>query len=300
MKIIVIFCAALLFVGIQAEAQLLRPILSKEVLNDVLSRAAEDLNQPELLAIATANQELETDLGPISIEFDFSNGKSTAWLFVLRDGSDNTTRGFYAAGKVGPLPQVFPIAESALPDIGDILNQIEQPLSGEWMDSDEMVTALQNAADVQELLHADPDAAPSVVGIWHNPLNDAPTWTVFFGDPDSQDGLVCLVQALDGSVSCLDGLGNPTSVADGAVAAAIRVTPQPARDLATVAISEASGTFSELRVFSLEGTMIRRIKASMAGMQEIRLPIGDLTPGVYWLQIATSSGSLQHPLVVSP
>ncbi|MCC6461215.1 MAG: T9SS type A sorting domain-containing protein [Saprospiraceae bacterium] len=91
---------------------------------------------------------------------------------------------------------------------------------------------------------------------------------------------------------------NATSTRDVPELSGLKAFPNPASSELTLAFSSLKGQDAELRLSNVSGQVVRtQTVSAIAGPNALRVPVQDLTPGLYLLQLR-SAGQVQTVKVV--
>lgn len=157
-------------------------------------------NTPELLAVGTANGEVEIGGTTNKIGFDMANGKSKGWSYAFINRQNGNTAiigvgkylGFYQAQDItDQIPEFFPDINS-------------KKLTQDYIDSDELPVLISGNSTYKDYIKSNPNSKPNLVGIKNNYdnqtlKNDYPYWIAYFGE--NQD-FACYTDALTGETKC--------------------------------------------------------------------------------------------------
>lgn len=158
----------------------------------------------EIVFIATTG---EIPNSPVPIEFNFSNGRAPAWVYVFRSEQEDRVAAVFVV-------RVFAYQAFLLPSIPFPIPEVLQSVDTkkEYSDSPKMAGQLRANATFAQYRSDYPDAAPSIVGIGTLLGDNVPVpdgfpvqgsiWTVSFqGQGDS--AMTCFVAAISGETFCL-------------------------------------------------------------------------------------------------
>src|SRR5690606_33429636 len=77
----------------------------------------------------------------------------------------------------------------------------------------------------------------------------------------------------------------------------IRVYPNPAVDMITIDLADSEGTLQSMELMSADGKTVQSINV-MNHQKVIQVPLNDVAPGLYMLQLTTDKGIAVRRIVV--
>lgn len=285
----------ILFLLVGAFTQSNSQIFTKFKASEGLSKATQTAKDSgmvnaELVAIFTAAGQYNTGQMNLSLEYDKSKGTSSAWIYVFRAPADTTKLRAFAVAKVF----IFLSIELPLNQFGNIPITPEKPISGNWIDSDVLMSNLNKNSEYSGFLASHPNTQLAMLGLavnTQNPLLDMNVsyWGGMFRDTSTSASITCFVQAVSGEVNCISFTGVEDKFDNGNL---ISVYPNPAADMAFVRISEVfADRLKSAAIYDINGNMVIDFTQNIlkTGLGNISLPVGSLVPGTYFIKISTDN-----------
>jgi len=249
MKQIYIIIAALLVVfTYNSESQLLQKYKAKDAVSAARTEASSVAGNPVLTGLGTFAGQLEGV--PITLEFDETNGTATVWIYIFRSTSPDTLV-TYAMTKILGFYTPIPIDLSSL--------DIQLPFTPEtsldsktWIDSDQMMKAIQANDEYKSYKASNQDAKLQMAGLGNEPLNNTPTWGVMF--TSEAGNMNCIVDAETSEVTCID----LTGIEENTTNIKLDIYPNPASDMAflTLPINHINSS-GLLNIYDLQGNLVK-------------------------------------------
>jgi len=250
----------------------------------------------EVFIVGTASQ----TFGPVTVAFDLSSGKSTAWLYLFRSKENKDSVKAYGVVKVPFLG--FQAMEIPYGDIvGMIPFQPDATLKDvTFIDSDAMMTAIRNNSVYKAAATADQSIKLSYCAVAVNPL---PIYTV--GDPywaaiftTQHEKVQCVLNSKTGSLDCFS---QEVSVNESVDNLTISAFPNPASSVIFITIPKniqsAEYTFG---LFDQSGNKVTDLKAPTFGETEtVSVAVEALPAGAYFLRFASAKGDYNTKFVVA-
>lgn len=280
MKNIIILSLLALFVTYTAESQFLQKKLATEPLPTARERAVVDgIVDPELIFVASLNQDIELFETVLEMRFDLMTGKGDMWIYIFTNEARTDFRAYTLFKPMlgGYFIEEIPaeeILESGLPIA------LEQSLDDfEWENSDKVAAAFRSSAAFSDFYALEPDVF--MIALFLN--GGLPG--VEFGDPMwgaimEKDGSeqMCSAHAISLEVQCL----LEASVND-VIANSLMIYPNPTSDYITIEAipSEAS----MVQIYNVLGVEIKSLTPTLSVGDEVRINVSDLPTGTYFVKI---------------
>jgi hypothetical protein len=234
-----------------AEAQLLAKYTADEGLETAIEFTKSDLDfqSPVLIAVATMKQEVEASGITVKPGMSITNGKSEAWVYVILDEDTEET------AVVGVI-KIF-VAFQAL----DLSNQsgfevpgfVSEPITGNWIDSEEIVDDVSANSTYQNYIKANPTAEPQTSALSVNTTNSMymmnyPYWINTFGE---NEDLVCYTDALTGETDCqtISNVKYVESITNS-------FAPNPANNYINIKLNNNTSKFDNIRIVDIFGNIV--------------------------------------------
>jgi len=284
MKKVILLIAALLPLAFSyGNAQLFTPFKASEGKAKAQECANESgIPNMELYMLGTYNGDVPGL--QYTVEFDLSNGKATAWVYVFRSTTYQDSLRAYAILKA-PL---FGLTCFELP-ISSILGELPlQPDSSltnrTWFDSDEMSSRLLANEYYIQYKNEAPDLTPQAIGLGINPipflgLENEPFWFLTF--TSSTIEVECFMHAVSGEMLCESHV---SAIQDDEENRGISIYPNPASDFFYVTIKDNT-IFGDMNIelFDVSGQCVKsqngKISEETSGFYVVA---NDLPAGVYF------------------
>ncbi len=251
--------------------------------------AETDIQKPELLIVGTITGKIPGF--NLTIDFDESKGKSTAWVYLYKSKVDDSTKA-YAVFKT--ILGLFAMQIK----LGDLLSNLPfNPETSfenvEWIDSDKMMEDIRDNVKYQDFLDVFPETFFRMGAILNDPMSGRTVWGVTFENKDSLR-LNCVVDAVSEESICELGTGD---IQETIYKGEISIYPNPARELAVLTIpNKYISSKAELRVYNSLGTLIYNLNnLNINSDGQIALSVDNLHSGVYTLVYS----GLNHTLLTT-
>ncbi len=300
MKKLLLLTFALLIAIVGTSFAQLTPIKSTKGVSAAETKASQELNDPELLAVVTINGAIETSIGDIGVDASLETGLSTAWIYLFRDRTDQSELRTFAATESFLGFQVINISEfgfqESLPKIPELT------LDGvTWKDFSEVCLNLKDNSNYKSYMQKYPEAEAKLISLTVNEnapfLNtEEPYWVVTTVDEETKVSIICGIHAESGETLCAEISGVEESDE-----AALEVYPNPANDVALVTVpAEILSDASALTLFDSQGKLVREYPYSPDTANGAAvISTSDLTPGTYYLNYQTQKGTYSTKIVVA-
>ncbi|MBE2189441.1 MAG: T9SS type A sorting domain-containing protein [Desulfobulbaceae bacterium] len=290
MKNIIILSLLALFFTYTAESQFLQKKLATEPLPTARERAVVDgIVDPELIFVASLNQDIELFETVLEMRFDLMTGKGDMWIYIFTNEARTDFRAYTLFKPMlgGYFIEEIPaeeILESGLPIA------LEQSLDDfEWENSDKAAGALSSSKAFSDFYALEPDVF--MIALFLN--GGLPG--VEFGDPMwgaimEKDGSeqMCSAHAISLEVQCL----LEASVND-VIANSLMIYPNPTSDYLVIHLHDinptvnrmAENTDIEVQIFNVLGAEIQNFTSSLSVGDKVRVNVSDLQHGAYFVKI---------------
>jgi hypothetical protein len=280
MKNFIILSLLALFVTYTAESQLMQKQLATEPLPSVRERVIDDgIDAPELIFVASMNQEVDFFGTTLEMTFDIKTGKGDLWMYILTNETRTDFRGYIV---FKPLLGGYIIEEFDAEEVLDSGLPIELEKSLDdftWQNSDKAAAAFRSSTAFSDFYALEPDVFMIALflngGIPGIKYGD-PMWGATMVKDDMEQ--MCSAHALSLEVQCL-----LESSVDDAIVNNFMIYPNPASDYLTIEAipSEAS----KVQIFNVLGVEIKSLTPSLSVGNEVRINVSDLATGTYFVKI---------------
>lgn len=264
-------------------AQLLVPTTYNQNLEFARNLAKEGgLSDPKLILVATATQEIEVLGNKISIDFDFDNGKSEAWIYLFSENGDANK--LFAIGvalsMMGPVQQSVEIDDLNVPGLGYSKNFYIDDY--QVINSDSAAKIIKVFTEFADYYNINKPFDRIFVALFvsldvEGIKNLEPYWGIMMAKGDNRK--ICAVHAVDAEPSCRpEGI---VSVEDEFIEGKkMSVYPNPAEDYIDIQNLNISDGFE---IFDMYGRKIENFTFSIA-TNNLQLNITNLSSGIYFLR----------------
>lgn len=250
-SIFLICISFLLFTNLTSNAIELESYTAKEGYASALNFVQMDMSfiKPELLAVGTANTEIDVAGTINQVGMEMTDGKSKGWSYAFIDRQTGDTVMIGVA-------KFFGIYQSQ-----DITDQISgffpdpnsKKLENDWIDSDALVDAISGNTAYQNYIQSNPTAEPSTVTLLNNYdvsflKKEYPYWTTYFGEPST---FICYTDAVTGETNC-DAVSSVKQVESISNSFA----PNPANNFINIKIDNNNGKFDTMKIVDLFGNIV--------------------------------------------
>jgi len=279
------------------------PVTAKDLLETAVKQSKTDgFSNPIVISIGTMTGVINLDLiGSITLEFDLSTGKSTAWGYAIYEKSLDSVRIYGAAN----FPALGRIAMNIAADqIGSFMNfVVKEEIPANWKDSDEMMQIFNNNTNYKAYKATYPNHILRVLGLGVNKDNsilelDKPYWAVEFNDEQSGISYYCWLQALSGSCTCSDGV----SVFENLIKKSnLTVFPNPSCDFINIKIpTELFYQDGTVEIFDAASNKLSEMKYSQLNPEEIiTIDISPYSNGLYFIKLSGKETIFSSPLIIA-
>ncbi len=251
-KSIYLFVTLFLFLfNSNADAQFLAKYTAEEGLATAINFAKSDLSfqSPQITAIATMKQELELSGIAIKPGMSMADGKSEAWVYVImEEGTEETAI-------IGVIKILIAFQAINLSDQGgfEIPGFVTEAITGDWVDSDDMVKDITSNKSYQNYIKTNPAAEPQTSALSINTFNplytmNYPYWVNSFGE---NSDFVCYTDALTGETDCqvLSSVKQVESISNS-------FAPNPANNYINLKLDNSNGRFDNIKVVDIFGNIV--------------------------------------------
>jgi len=258
---------------------------------------------------------LEIPLGATSISLAMSSkdGKSAAWVYIVRSPSKDTTA-------IVPLVRIlFSCSPPPLPagtelpadGITDGLGTV--PLPDKFTQGAALITALKKSPKFMAFSTAYPDSSASLAvltsavesipglfeaGKFYWILNWSTTGEPNQG-PGAFSGLLCVNNIATGETTCLDS-ADFTSVTEYSRDERFAIAPNPAMETAVLTLPQGMvGSVVDMEIVSVTGASLPVARRRYVESSAMVVDVSNLSPGMYSLVIRSASQNYVVPLAVN-
>lgn len=258
---------------------------------------------------------LEIPLGATSISLAMSSkdGKSAAWVYIVRSASKDTTA-------IVPLVRIlFSCSPPPLPagtelpadGITDGLGTV--PLPDKFTQGAALITALKKSPKFMAFSTAYPDSSASLAvltsavesipglfeaGKFYWILNWSTTGEPNQG-PGAFSGLLCVNNIATGETTCLDS-ADFTSVTEYSRDQRFAIAPNPAMETAVLTLPQGMvGSVVDMEIVSVTGASLPVARRRYVESSAMVVDVSNLSPGMYSLVIRSASQNYVVPLAVN-
>jgi hypothetical protein len=281
MKNFIILSLLALFVTYTAESQFLQKKLASEPLPTAREKAVADgIVDPELIFVASLNQDIELFETTLEMRFDIMTGKGDMWVYIF---TNEARTEFLAYTLFKPMLGGYYIEEIPAEEIlysGLPMSWVQSLDDFEWENSDKAAGALRSSTAFSEFYALEPDVFMIALflngGIPGIPTGD-PMWGAIMEKDDEEQ--MCSVHAISLEVQCLI----EASVND-AIANSLTIYPNPASDILIIEsefLSDLNKT--DVQIFDVQGSSIETSVSINNG--QYRLDTRNLIKGAYFVKI---------------
>jgi hypothetical protein len=277
---------------------------AKNLLSTAVSQAKTDgLPNPLPISIGTMTGVLTGVplIGSLTLEFDLSTGKASAWAIAMYDKSLDSIK-IYG---VLEFPILGKIAMNLGADqVGAFMQYIvKEEITGNWKDSDEMMQIVGNNSIYKTFKSQYPNHILKIVGLGVNTQNTfieigKPYWAAQFIDESTNTILACWIQALTGDCSCTD----ITSVYEKIITKAnLEIFPNPSADIINITIPEEL-TYQDgiIEVMDITGSKIKETAFSQLNTGSvIPVKLSECSNGLYFIKLVSNGKIYSSPLIIS-
>lgn len=272
---------------------------AKEGIETATSKVtASGFPSPTLMAIGTINGSIQGF--PLQLTFDLSTGNATAWLYIFKSSTADTTA-YVGVVKVLGSYMAYELSPSVIPDFKSVFSWETSLSDVSWFNSDEIGTYLAEDTDYQEFKTTNPDAKPSLIGVFSSAKNPWKVNLTYWGLFWELDGTnyTCAINAQTGETMCLGGFVGVDDEQNSTVQ--LSVYPNPATKIAFIKIpKEFQSTDSKFEVFSQKGIKVDELITPQSGEAEyIILPLDYYSNGIYFLNYSSKSFNKTLKLIVN-
>lgn len=243
------------------------------------SKAKESgLNEPNLVAALTTNQELEYLGQTINVSFNMENGKSDMWVYVFKEGTDTTKLNAQLI-----LETIFDRQNINVPleEIEATDYSLSSSLDGvNYMDSDSVLKIIKENENFADFYDKNKPLEQFSVALFSSLdleglANNQPYWG--FVMSKGENFKLCGVHAVDNTVFCSPDIVNIIEIEE---ANRMSAYPNPGEDVIEIENFPINGNF---KIYDVYGRAIDNVQYNLK-QNGITLQIQNLTSGVYYLR----------------
>jgi len=259
---------------------LITPVTMSKNLESARSEAkGSGLLDPKLIAVLTANQELDYLGQKISVAFDLESGKSGMWIYVFIDNS--ATKQVYGVLSfqtfVGPQFIDIPTENLSIENFSTSVFLDDFA----YMGSEEVIKIIKENSDFVDYYSNNTPLDAFSVALFSSLgseglLDNQPYWGFVMVKGDKVK--MCSVHAIDATSVCSPDIIN--SINDDNMKNSISAYPNPAEDVIDVDDFYINGGFD---VYDVYGRKIENFDYSLK-QNGITMNISNLSSGVYYLR----------------
>lgn len=262
---------------------------SNEGYSYALTEAEKELDSPELIGIATVTGDYSYQQLEFHLEFDETEGKSTAWLYIFRSSVEPDSAKSWIVIKpplVGYMALLFDMFDLSIYTsfFADEKIDIENCLnSKQMMDS---IAKNENYAKIV----ADTSWGLRVagLGVGANDLvfeKGKPFWLATFAN--ETDRMNCYVHGETGETICMTFASVETLDNDSQI---LQVYPNPSSGRISVTLPEThQGEIISYRIYSINGIMFQSAYNIEINTKEIAIECPALSQGLYFIVIQSNN-----------
>lgn len=241
----------ILLISTNAEAQLFTKYTAEAELTTAInfSKSNSQFQSPVVMAIATMKDEFVVSGIPVKPGMSMTNGKSEAWVYVIDDDVTNERT------VIGVVKSILGTQAVDISDQGGITvpSFITKPITGTWIDSDELVDYVSANTSYQNYIKAYPTAEPTTTILTINTFNSLytmnyPYWINNFGENDE---FVCYTDAITGETDCqtISSVKQVESVSNS-------FSPNPANNYININFENNINNFESIKIVDLFGNTV--------------------------------------------
>ncbi len=289
-----------LAIKVTANAQFLEKFTAKDGLETAKNAmSSSNYQNLKLLAVLTANAELEYSGIPIIVTFDLNTGKSETWIYIFTDASDTTKRAGVSLFKSGDMfiPQTFDGSDI---EIDEILKEFKYLDDVEWNDSGFFAEKIRANQDYQNFYEANKPLDKFQIALAVNSIFPELNWGEAYWLLQASGNSVeheCSVHSLHGTTDCKNVISD---VFDEIVKNYSKVYPNPAKDYINIFLPEISNQIeTQFSIFDIYGREIDRFSANIES-NEIHYLLNQkgFSNGMYFIKYLINNKLYTIPFVI--
>lgn len=296
-----------------ASAQLSLPTFEPGQCFSTAKNAIAGATDGEVIGVVAIGLEIPLGATSISLAMSSKDGKSAAWVYIVRSPSKDTTA-------IVPLVRIlFSCSPPPLPagtelpadGITDGLGTV--PLPDKFTQGAALITALKKSPKFMAFSTAYPDSSASLAvltsavesipglfeaGKFYWILNWSTTGEPNQG-PGAFSGLLCVNNIATGETTCLDS-ADFTSVTEYSRDERFAIAPNPAMETAVLTLPQGMvGSVVDMEIVSVTGASLPVARRRYVESSAMVVDVSNLSPGMYSLVIRSASQNYVVPLAVN-
>lgn len=291
----------ILFFVLKLNSQLLTPYLAKDEFEAAKKSALDSgMVNPELIGVGTApgSYQISDQLPNVTISFDLTNGKATAWLYLFHSASDTSKQAAIVVAKTifGTIALQMPLNQ-----FGNLPGMTSDGLDlSKYINSDKMVENLNQNNDYKNFMK-DASSSLQLIGLYFNkinpllPLNKA-LYAISF--TSAAGDMLCSVEAISGTVKCRTFTDVPYLPIEPST---FNVFPNPAsKELYIEIPSDLQSVNSSLRIYDSFGEIVTEIYnfPKNGDLEHVSLSLDNFSNGMYFLRYVTNGQTYSSQFVI--
>lgn len=303
---------AVLLISATAHAQFSVPTYEPSQCLSTAKASISGVTDAEVIGIVAVGLDIPLGTTSLSLAMSSKDGKSAAWVYVVRSASKDTTvlvpliRVLFSCSPP-PLPAGTEIPSDGLTDgIGTL------PLPDKFTQGAALITALKKSPKFTAFSTAYPDSSASLA-VLTSAIESVPglfdigkfywilNWSAS-GQPDpgqgAFSGLLCVNNIATGETVCLDS-ADFTSVSEYTRDERFALAPNPAGDVAVLTLPQSLvGSNVDLEIVSVTGATTPLAHRRFVESPAMVIDVANLVTGMYSLVIRSSTQNFIVPLSV--
>lgn len=312
MKSLILAMAGALLLTTTASAQFSIPTYEPSQCLSTAKSSLTGVTDAEVIGVVAIGLDVPLGATSLSLAMSSKDGKSAAWVYVVRSASKDTTalvpliRVLFSCS-APPLP-----AGTELPTEGVTEGLGTIPLPEKFTQGAALITALKKSPKFTAFSTAYPDSSATLavltsavesvpglfdIGKFYWILNWSST-----GQPDpgqgAFSGLLCVNNIATGETTCLDS-ADFTSVSEYTRDERFALAPNPAGDVAVLTLPQSLvGSVVDLEIVSVTGATTPLAHRRFVESPAMVIDVANLVTGMYSLVIRSSTQNFIVPLSV--
>lgn len=282
---------AVLFTANMYSQQAFKTFLPKEGLPTAIQQAkTEGVNNPKLYFLITTSMRFEQMPPLLQPKVEINTGKSTMWMYQIRDGNNDTISKMVAVLKISVMgfDQFMPVTLPADFDIDILPTEATSLDEMNWLQTDSAFASIRRDPVYISFAKANPlhFVMFSVLGLNIESAPgmepNTPYWFTLMAKDTAQssmdEAMTCITNGITNETICLDF----TSVSEEQTA--FRIYPNPTSDQFYISFDKHTNYPTQISIINLNGVEVMSIKVNEIN-GNIPLNIGSLPAGEYLIWV---------------